>query len=153
MDGDQIRNAQVVAIAGAVAPKDVTAAKHALPQGKSIDVDFIVHIHGVVQKGRDVPSSTVTIQPTLDLMTPLVCLEVLRRLKIDLPALRRMVGAIGRRQIDGNLKSTDEHEAIRDVFKAASEAVAKKLQPKKTNSPGRAGAVSTNASFEINPGE
>ena len=149
MDRDTTRNAQLVALAGTVTPKVVKAAKEALPQGCTVNVDFTAKIRGVVQKGHDEPATTVQVTPTLNLFDRVIMAELLRRLKTDPAMLRRCLRAAGKKYAHGGIEVGKEQQQFLDIFEQLSEEIANSLPQEPKNTPGKTGAVRPSCTYEI----
>ncbi|MEM1213703.1 MAG: hypothetical protein AAGI68_15555 [Planctomycetota bacterium] len=128
------------AIAGVVAPKDVTAAKRGLPQGQTFQVEETILIRGVMVKGIDTPEAEGTKPAEVDPFQAHVVAEVLRRLKVTPAQLRRAIrAALKQHDEPGAIKP--EGAALRQVIEDEACSLAASMPQVPLSKPSRAGSV------------
>lgn len=150
MNVETLNAAQLCAIAGAVKPKDVEAAKRLLPPSSSHRVSMLLRVEGLVTKGADVPASTSTVRPTIDLLQAHVIAEALRRLKVTPQRLRRELEAIAATPDPGGYAGVDRNRELLAVFDDVAAAAAAALPARTCPVAGRSGAVRCESvTFEI----
>lgn len=131
---------RLCAIAAAVKPKQLTEAKASLPDGSGHDIDIAVRIRGRLTKGIAEPGTSGDSPASVNLMTPAVVGDVLRRLKVTPGALRKAVRAAAKQD---NLKLPQgmANTELLAVFTRVADEIAETLPPVPWSRPGRAGAV------------
>lgn len=137
--------AEKAALIVAIKAKDATIVKQSLPTG-SHPVDFTVRLSGVVQRGVDAPSSTGETAATVDLTSPAVMFELLRRLGVDPKEVRRKLVAMLKKTVADKAASFGAHSVpaeseYAEVFKDVAAKTAEKLPRQKTFASGKSGST------------
>lgn len=148
---EQRAAAEKVAIAGAIKESELTGLKRSLPEGESIAVEVVARVKGVVQIGKSIPGSSGTRGATpVNLLTPDIITETLRRLKVSPAKLRQVLKAIAKAGHDKSYLTNDDNAAIATVFRDAQDKITSELPPVPYTSAGRAAPVSVAIeSFQI----
>ncbi|MEM1212982.1 MAG: hypothetical protein AAGI68_11880 [Planctomycetota bacterium] len=120
--------AQLVALGGLPKPKELAAAKKALADGSSHQVDFVVRVSGTVTKDHGTPGNEGTEAAKVDLFQRPVIADAMRRLKITPGQLRKALKASTKFYNDGQA-STPEGEKLLAVIDEESCTLAEAMPP------------------------
>ena len=141
--------AQLVAIAGAIKDTQIKKLKADLPRGETVSVDFTARFSGMVQIGNDQPGASGEAPARVDLQTPAVVSELLRRLGVNPVQLRKALRATVKAGHTAPYLNRDDNAALYREFERVEKETAEKLPAVPYSKPGRAASVSVDCNVQI----